>query len=270
METEEVLEARRLGIIGIDSVPIDVETPQYTCSYDLEDATNDCHVVYGQMSIIARKTDDLNLSIAVLRQAINATMTNDELLGPDLPTVVKVTYIGEYPPTAIAKAQSDEGEGEDRTAFRAIISASFIWAALLLLLLFFWKKKRPLAVKSERDVPPVAAVGAAEDPVGSFHHGRYHYTRDGERYLSNSCAECQQTLMDLRQDRGLAPIDEGAELDGECMLVTADSKDLGGRHLGIDVHQCTSATCKECMMARHGVSFMPVGARPPDEDSTSL
>ena len=64
--------------------------------------------------------------------------------------------------------------------------------------------------------------------------------------------------MRLRRDNGLQTIDEQSELNGADLLVSANSKDLGARHSGIDVHVCTSATCEECRLAQNAVIFLPL------------
>jgi len=51
----------------------------------------------------------------------------------------------------------------------------------------------------------------------------------------------------------------GQSLDSDNSLVgftSPDSKDLGGRHLGIDVHDCTSATCPRCNAGNSSVQFV--------------
>ena len=238
--------------------------PTGVCPYDLELKTNECFVIHGQMTIVARETDDLNYTIGSIRQAINTSMTNDELLGPDLPTVVKVTYIGEFPPSSTLPFVQVGGNDEDDGGLPIILGVAATAAAFLILLL--WGRRRRVVTKGDDEAAIIAAGAATSeyaggDPPGSFHYGKYHYSREGERYLSNHCPECQETLMKLRRDNGLESIDEQSELHGWGLLVAANSKDLGGRHSGIDVHICGSGTCKECMLARNDVLFLPLCER---------
>ena len=237
--------------------------PTGNCPYNLELNSTECFVIYGQMTIVAQETDDLNYTIGVIRQAINDSMTNDELLGPDLPMVVKVTYLGVFPLFALPFVQQQD---DDDDPLPIILGVAV--TALAFFILLFWGRKR--RVVTARDEEAIVAAGAAAseyaggDPPGSFHYGKYHYTGDGERYLSNHCPECQETLMSLRRNDGLDDVDNQTGLNGADILVTANSKDLGARHSGIDVHVCTSATCKECMLARNDVLFLPLRQRNPE------
>ena len=106
------------------------------------------------------------------------------------------------------------------------------------------------------------------DPPNSFHEGLYHYTQDGLRYLSTSCEACLETRRNtFYTDRGLPTIMEDRVYDNDneddnsefIGVISPDSKDLGTRHLGIDVHKCTSAMCTRCnpKSDEHTVSFIP-------------
>ena len=130
------------------------------------------------------------------------------------------------------------------------------------------------------------------DPPRSFHEGLYHYTRGGARYLSTRCPHCIETrrqgyyLDDHLHDnddclsRDLDTIGEGQLYDpvsgltrsrscGDlsmatdssdsttgARLVSPNSKDLGGRHSSIDVHNCASATCAICKRRAREITFL--------------
>ena len=96
------------------------------------------------------------------------------------------------------------------------------------------------------------------DPPGSFHQGYYHYTRDGVRYLSQFCATCRETERQLALGHGLETISEDQQFfEGQNTLVTANSKNLGGVHSTMNVHNCASATC-QCRERDGDVAFTPI------------
>jgi hypothetical protein len=129
------------------------------------------------------------------------------------------------------------------------------------------------------------------DPPRSFHEGLYHYTRSGARYLSTNCEHCHETRRNgFFTEEDLATINEGQLYDPESppsdsnsycseescepadvfsadwTLVSPSSKNLGGRHSGMDVHNCSSATCKICNPQRNDLAF----ATPPSSTSVQM
>ena len=176
---------------------------------------------------------------------------------------------------------TSEGDFTLRTVFAVSIPL------LLLMFLGFL-----LAKKKGRENRQALTVGQAQalasksgnykvygtgDPPRSFHEGLYHYTRGGARYLSTCCPHCIETrrngyfLDDILEDN-LATIAEGEryppsyddismETEGSDStngnrLVSPNSKDLGARHFGIDVHNCSSATCAICKRRAENVAFI--------------
>jgi hypothetical protein len=196
--------------------------------------------------------------------------------GEELPDAVR----------SINETNLDNGEFGVRTVFAVSIPL------LLLLFLGFLlaKTKRQTqaltAGQSRAAIGGQRAVFGTGDPPRSFHEGLFHYTRGGARYLSTSCPDCIATRRNgfFPQDdivADLATITEGemydpallsgsnrisydefsmgtefSELHGE-RLVTPSSKDLGGRHSAMDVHNCASATCAICKRSADDVDFLP-------------
>ena len=216
------------------------------------------------MTIIARENDNLNYTIFTLQQAFNLSMTTDHLLAFGYPGVVKVTYLGDSDPSIVplstARGIPPVAEDDDDDGFVGIIAVS-IFALLLLLLGMSGSRDRTVVTESSTTTTTTAAAaGGAVGAVaadGSFHAGKYHYTRDGERYLDPNCEKCQETILSLQGNGGLAAIDEGAEFD-EMMLVRANSKDLGARHHGIDVRDNITYNSEECLMPKSPITFMRV------------
>jgi len=101
------------------------------------------------------------------------------------------------------------------------------------------------------------------DPPGSFHYGNYHFTKSGTRYLSTNCEDCYETWKKGFLEDGLPTIMENE------ILISPDSRDLGAAHMGMDVHVCASATCKQCMhtITPSEVSFVQ-SAGPKNQDIT--
>jgi hypothetical protein len=82
--------------------------------------------------------------------------------------------------------------------------------------------------------------------------------RDGTRYLSTNCEGCLETRRNsFFTDDNLGTIVEGKEFE-EKVLVTAKYKSLGKQASNVDVHKCTSSTCKRCLSASaRGTKFIP-------------
>ena len=172
-------------------------------------------------------------------------MSSNVLLGEDIPTVTRVIYLGETEPPPVDSSKK---------SFATIISVSSAALALLLLLLL-WKRRKTTTAAEERGLEAVAASG---DREGSFHLGHYHYTGDGEKYLSTNCSFCLDTAKSLRAGYGLAAINENKEMDDfDLCLVTANSKDLGGKCSAMNVVPCKSAFCEHCKLESSGVNFVP-------------
>ena len=171
----------------------------------------------------------------------------------------------------------------------------------LLALLLLKNKRRNVVTASEAlalEGEDYVLVGTG-DPPRSFHEGLYHYTRGGARYLSTNCKDCAETRMNgFFTDADLPTITEGrlydpaspslgssydsqetetsgenasnttGETGSDLRLVRPNSKNLGFRHSRMDVHHCTSATCKICNGYKSDdVSFI---SSPPNEENSAM
>jgi hypothetical protein len=117
------------------------------------------------------------------------------------------------------------------------------------------------------DGKPEYILPGTGDPPGSFHEGLFHYMKHGQSYLSTNCEVCYQTRRDLHFIDEIDGIDsddqthydlatilenepyDKSSLDSyeESVLQRADpDRSLNQNHMGIDVHKCSSATCKIC------------------------
>jgi hypothetical protein len=159
-----------------------------------------------------------------------------------------------------ALAIDDEEQTESTRTALAVTMPLIV--ALVIGLLLYKKKRRTMTASefNEMMASDYVIVGTG-DPPGSFHEGLYHYTKDGRRYLSTRCENCLETRrVTFYSDRVLPTIlenetfyDDGAKSNSEFIgVISPDSKDLGNRHLGIDVHRCTSSVCPRCN--NHGES----------------
>jgi len=257
MDTPEVALAKELGILGVTSSPKDVKV-NMTCPHALLDANDVCYVHQGKITLYRNSTlasihpamrrvlaniNDLNSTLASIQLAIRTSMESDALLGKDIPSVRRVTYLGETEPVP-------SGGSNSNATFASVLAFSISAIVLLLLLLFFKKRK----ATTERELESLET----DDPAGSFHHGHYHYTVNGERYLSKSCPLCLDTARELSTGPGLAAISEDKEMDDvDFCLVAASSKDLGRNCSTMNVVPCKSAVCEHCKFETKGVGFVP-------------
>ena len=206
----------------------------------------------GLNGIDANSTDNLFDFIWNSTNSTNTTNSTDEG-GIILPPVW-----GE------ANRGIDESDDDDGRSLTALAVSVPLIAALLVGLLFYKKQRRTMTASEYNDMmaSDFVIVGTGDHP-DSFHEGLYHYTNKGGRYLSTRCEHCLETRRNTfytdDMDRGLPTIleDEAYGSDqGFVGIVSPDSKDLGNRHLGIDVHKCTSATCTRCNHGETSVNFV--------------
>lgn len=215
------------------------------------------------------------MTIDHIRAGVKQAMLDGELTDEvTIPTVAKVTYLGETEDDVLlwdvdsvdGSDKSIAGGGVRNAVFVPLLTASLVGVGIIALLLLLVRQRRLTATK--RQMNNAAAIAASSsvdsnmsgDPPGSFHQGYYHYTKDGIRYLSPYCSTCIETERQLADGVGLQTITEDEEWDEGgrlSRLVAANSKNLGGKHSTMDVHQCTSSLCQECQEARRqaGVSF---------------
>lgn len=219
---------------------------------------------------MSREKDDLNNTIKSMLYEVEDAMIKDKLLGEDIPEVTKVTYLGtsqadvenaNVVPAVVGSAMGadeEEEDDDDKGGLIIGIGASLLLLAILLLLLLAGRRRRKeestnrflVLADDGQGFKPLPGTG---DPPGSFHHGVHHYFRDGQNYLSTNCYDCHETrMLSNNSDFGgiLPPtlVENSSEEDQYYdKLVPANSKDIGNEHSGMDVHKCTSSTCKICL-----------------------
>jgi hypothetical protein len=286
---------RRLGVLSVTSSPSDkirsdgrlivvfclslmqhdltlvLTMLEVACPEALQSDDTFCWVVQGKLTIVARESDDLSKTTNAMLTAIEDAMApSDELLGNDIPTVNQTTFLGTSeddvanwnPPIAIIPPPAND---DNKSALPAIIAVSSV-SLLALLLLLLWRQRRKVmserafsALNDNSNFYPLPGTG---DPPGSFHHGMYHYFREGQAYLSTNCPDCHDTRLNGINEyyNGLIPISEDEEMTYN-RLIMANSKDLGLHHSGIDVHKCASSMCKLCRPYCSEVDFERLGQK---------
>jgi hypothetical protein len=192
---------------------------------------------------------------------------------------------GDVVPGVVPIVVPEANEDENSDSSNGITTIFAVSVPLIVLLGFAFlmnkiRKQRTVMIPVELDTGDQGVLVGTGDPPRSFHKGLYHYTRDGSRYLSTNCCLCAETRMSkFFNDGDLPTITEGRRLYGvhytssqgeSCddfsldleepepamRLLSPNSKDLGGIHSGIDVHQCTSATCNICKFRGDEVTFL--------------
>jgi hypothetical protein len=210
-------------------------------------------------------------------------------------------------PDEIGRGDIPNPSEDDNNDVPIVLYAAIPMALLLFFALLLAKNKRQRDVKTPAQLLAIdedhVIVGTG-DPPRCFHEGMYHYTRSGARYLSTNCQSCADTRrMGLFTDADLPTISEGRLYDPEShsdgdfsfedvsvgseeddpfathvelhdsshrrkrMLVPACSKNLGRKGSFVDVHQCTSATCRICTYRPSDVAFV---ASPVTSPSTKM
>ena len=203
-------------------------------------------------------------------------------------------------------AATQQTQGDERKTKLVYIAAAPI-ALLAVFGLLLARSKRIREVKTPgqlEDIDQDHVIVGTGDPPRAFHDGLYHYTRSGARYLSTNCPDCAETRrIGFFTDGDLPPIQEnpsGESYDSwgdtpatsynnakasydtsesgrasnrsmrrKQFLVPASSKDLGNKSSTVDVHQCTSATCRICSYRPQDVSFVSSPAGSPIRENNS-
>ena len=260
-------DARQLSVLSVMSSPNDQVQNQLECEPESEDADT-CTVVKGLMTLMAHKADDLDIIVASILDATQGAMDSGILiaeedkdrihgiswLGETLEEVddalngVDATDkdIGEIMPIVLAAEEGEGSSDDDGNGILVVFAVGVPLLALLGLAFFASKKNRNVATAAPK---PHYIITGTGDPPRSFHEGLYHYTRGGARYLSTNCVHCYETRRN-----GFFTLD-GAESSDWCGLVSPSSTDLGARHSGMDVHECTSATCNICKFRADELQF---------------
>jgi hypothetical protein len=175
-------------------------------------------------------------------------------------------------PGNLVSDPKNDNVDEDESNSKILIAAVGIpLLCLLIILAFIQKNKRTLVSASDYYASAVldhVLIGTG-DPPGHYHEGLYHFLPNGQEYLSTNCEFCHRTREDsyyvdeislslntnTSNDSDLGTILEDEpymkSISYENVLCRANSKfGLGQHHLGIDVHNCSSLTCKTCNSTR--------------------
>jgi LPXTG-motif cell wall-anchored protein len=235
-------------------------------------------VVQGALSIEAREVDNLNNTIEAILYDMEDKMRKDTQLGKDIPRVTDVTYLGrsqeevenpnQVPGVAgIVNNSKQENEKDDKNTFLvAGLCSAALLLLLLLLLLVYRKKKNDEKNSSDKFLAIVenpsdfASLPGTGDPPGSFHHGVYHYMRDGQNYLSTNCFDCHETKNLSNSDYGnvLPNVYDDPYYDA---VATPKSKRIASDQSGSNVHKCTSSTCQICLPESKTTTMIKVNER---------
>jgi hypothetical protein len=285
-------EARRLGIISFNSAPSDFILESETCAHKTE--SDDCVIVEGKMALMAHQTDSLQIIIASILDAIQSAMDDDVLIPEKACTaqicsVEKVRWLG----TTIAEARAggpptddddapipinglDEDGDEDEDDTIPVVAYAAIPLAFIMAMAYtLAKKKRRILTAAQLGLDQDYVRVGTGDPPRHFHEGMYHYTRAGASYLSTNCPTCEETrrlgfctdadLPTLAEGRLYHPTN-GSQDESEVSddpsthrklnLINPNEHNLAGKHSSIDVHQCTSATCRICNYQPKDVAFV--------------
>jgi len=228
------------GILSVTSMPYDDNRLDVPCPGVLIKEGMSCVVIQGRMRILTRAYDDLSLTIAAMLDTIKNSMSPETALFAGISTVKNVTYLGTTQSeiknwvisSVVLPINTDiepEEKDDDGGGFLYIILLG-IFLILALLLLLFVQRRRPKY----------------------FFHLADDFSIDG-----NSDTEEFNNLkapVDPKNIKGniILAADYDSEETEETMnvpsLVAANFKELDAEHSGINVHKCTSSTCKICTM----------------------
>lgn len=288
-------EARRLGIISFNSAPSDILLESEPCTHNTDSEncvivegkvalrahqTDTLHII--EASILDAIQTAMDDDALIAKEPCSAQICSIE----------KVRWLG----TSIEQARAggplvtgsdtddatdsldedgdendDDDEGVPIVAYAAIPLA-FIMAMAYMLA----KKKRRMLTADQLGLDQDYLRVGTGDPPRHFHEGMYHYTRSGASYLSTNCPTCEETRrLGFCADADLPTIAEGRlygrpangsrdESEGthdnsthrKLNLINPNERDLAGKHSSIDVHQCTSATCRICNYQPRDVAFV--------------
>ena len=244
------------------------------------------------MTVGHDENDDQEEIKSALRVSVRDTMESGDLEVID--TVEKVTFLGSsvddvyaapgiiYDGIAASTSSTDNANdphAESSGVLGAAVGISLAAAFILLMLLFIRRQRRVKYTDEEQagadkglglELDEMSqledgweggeAISNYDNEAGSFHLGSYHYSKNGDRYLSQNCSVCAAILAQKNGD-----------LTKDSSFARADSKDLSGACSTVDVHVCSSAACLRCsngskgkvtFVKTNGASFaVPVGVK---------
>ena len=214
------------GVSGIESFPMDVYVPGGLCDYNTEGADG-CFAFDGGLTLSLDPEVDSEAAAEATRALLKEAMTNDALLSPDSPEVVKVKFLGEsyddyvvgipgeLGATGLPKDSTETGMVGSKKIPTALL-LTFGLLSIMISICWFVKRRMSTESKEELDtqgedsdleddlddvINRINDIGDqpqtcfAVDPPGAFHMGAHHYTEDGVQYKSLSCAQCQTSNL---------------------------------------------------------------------------
>lgn len=218
-----------------------------------ETEATSCRISKGIIRVVAHDVDNLEYLSAVLRDALEYSI-NEEQLWKEwvFPGLSFLLYVGDTVPQVYSNADLSESDDDDDVGAGLFlilgVGIPVVFALIVAGLLVNKKRKRDTMTTRQFHGmmnSDFVLVGTG-DPPGSFHEGLYHYMRNGTRYLSTRCEGCLETRKNsFFTDHNLGTILEDSVYE-EDILVSADSKNLGGKASTMDVHHCSSTTCRRC------------------------
>jgi hypothetical protein len=266
---------------------------QGDCPSDLPYKADRCVVIKGTMRILAYDVDRIEGAIWGIRKGIRSSI--DVWQSRDIKGVAFLVYLGDTEEEAFRGGEAGGGfvfvtstVQDDGGGFARLWIISPVLLIMVLFAFFIFNKNRPRRpVQGGRKDPERCLVGTGDHPKSS-HRGSYHYTPNGQQYLSTVCEKCQATRREyfyylscaeqagqlgqsvngifLAHRLGLDnPKDDlvGTIMDSQpnsCVPVRPDMQtSLAVRHWGIDVHNCGSALCQRCSDRTGAPIFIKTG-----------
>lgn len=232
------------------------------------------------MRILAQPIDTINFAVSGLQVGLkNATSAGALGLNGEIKNVTFVSYLGNNESEALRGSAVVSGGGTGAILVGSAggsgkqipLAAGLGLGVPVVFALFaaaFIAKKRRAPLQDSRRLhdstnktSAVAGIGNG-DPPDSFHDGLYHYTSDGKIYQSSHCELCLETKRNsiysingvvssaLSPKRIAMVVEDAEEAEDQFqdeMLLRADSSlGITQHHMGINVHECNSATCALC------------------------
>lgn len=234
------------------------------------------------MTVVHDGDDDQEGIKSALLASVQETMESGDLETID--TVERVTFLGSsvddvYAAPGIivdgvaASTSSTENPDDPHAESSGVLGAAVgitLAAAFILLLILFIRRHRRSNYTEEEQAGADKGLGMELDEMsqledgweggaqhgevsnydndaGSFHLGAYHYSKNGDRYLSKNCSVCAALIAQ-----------QNGDLTGDSSFARADSEDLSKPHSAVDVHSCLSATCLHCNNdgSKRAISFV--------------
>ena len=223
---------------------------------------------------------------------IKGSMDNDELLNSTtIPEIIKVNYKHDDTFDNYMGGFTHQDGGIVVAPEKNQSSSSAIFASLVglvcmtMLTLLLLHKKHKRAHAREEEIRRLQAARAREmeayleddldglvadidgataksisDFEGHFHLGKHHFTADGVRYWSPTCAFCiaaKASTKDLKAGKNKRDDDElSYDLNAMKKFTDSNIHDLGKHHSSMHVRECKSKICQGCSNDINSVVFI--------------